>query len=428
MELEERIFRKALASTKPRGVFMVADAFEQQGQFTRARQLREHAVRMSNVGFGGSTVTVGDVQVKLNALGAQPPLTPDGVAGPKTTQAVLAFQSANGLTADGKVGPLTLAALGFNGASAMVPGLPSGAQGNTATQVGTGSLVSALAQQFADLVAFAQKYGQTVVQGVGIAPGFQATHASVVNSFVPWSSPLEGWTDFPYTDAHGLITTGMGNLIDSVQPGQVLNQGGGGNVGAGTGVPAGSPTPTAQALALPWQGGDISADWAALKAAWPGVSSVASKGITSARLPKEAVDQLVQGKMAGNEKDLVTHLPGYADAPADAQLAAHSMSWAMGTGFAQTWTNFRNAFANKDYVTAANESNMKGVGIDMRNKANKLLLLNAANVTKKNLDKDRLYYLDGLNIVEAAAIGLGSVLMIVGGVILFVYRKQLFGV
>jgi GH24 family phage-related lysozyme (muramidase) len=274
-------------------------------------------------------------------------------------------------------------------------------------------------------VAFAQKFGQTIVQGIGIAPGFQATHASVVNSFVPWSTPFEGYIDYPYTDAHGLVTTGMGNLIDALSAGQVMGQ----NCGHGTSTPCGQSTPTATARALPWQGGSIDADWAAIKSAWPGVSSTGDKAITSCRLPREAVENLIHSKMAQNEAFLVANLPGYADAPADAQLATHSMSWAMGPGFAKTWTGFRSAFANKDYATAAAQSHMKGVGIDMRNKANKLLLMNADTITKKNLDKDKLLYLDGLGITTAVAagIGLGTILLLIGGVVVFVYRKQIFG-
>jgi peptidoglycan hydrolase-like protein with peptidoglycan-binding domain len=128
MQETELIFRRAMASTNVRAVGDVANVFQSMGHTWKAAQLRNHARVMSNVGFGGTTVTVGDVQVKLNALGAQPALIPDGVAGPKTIAAVVAFQSANGLSPDGKVGPLTLAALGFAGAQAMVPGPPSGVQ------------------------------------------------------------------------------------------------------------------------------------------------------------------------------------------------------------------------------------------------------------------------------------------------------------
>ena len=54
------------------------------------------------------------VQKRLNDLGANPPLTVDGVNGPMTKAAVAAYQASRGLEADGIVGPLTLAALGLS--------------------------------------------------------------------------------------------------------------------------------------------------------------------------------------------------------------------------------------------------------------------------------------------------------------------------
>lgn len=58
------------------------------------------------------------VQKRLNELGQDPPLTTDGVYGPKTRAAVIAFQQSKGLTPDGIVGPKTCAALGIEVGSA----------------------------------------------------------------------------------------------------------------------------------------------------------------------------------------------------------------------------------------------------------------------------------------------------------------------
>jgi murein L,D-transpeptidase YcbB/YkuD len=51
------------------------------------------------------------LQTALNVLGANPPLDVDGEYGPRTTEAVLQFQKANGLVIDGWVGDLTHVAL-----------------------------------------------------------------------------------------------------------------------------------------------------------------------------------------------------------------------------------------------------------------------------------------------------------------------------
>lgn len=63
------------------------------------------------VGQGETGKRVSDLQARLNALGAKPPLKLDGIFGPKTLAAVKAFQKAHGLKVDGLVGPKTTAAL-----------------------------------------------------------------------------------------------------------------------------------------------------------------------------------------------------------------------------------------------------------------------------------------------------------------------------
>jgi len=51
--------------------------------------------------------SIRQVQERLNELGANPRLATDGIFGPITEAAVIAFQRANGLTPDGIVGPIT---------------------------------------------------------------------------------------------------------------------------------------------------------------------------------------------------------------------------------------------------------------------------------------------------------------------------------
>jgi hypothetical protein len=319
---------------------------------------------------------VRQAQARINALGFTPALVVDGAWGPKTSAGV-GWARQNFKLGLGGLDDAAVKALGISGAVA-----PVGPQGPN---------------EFAALVSFAQKQGQTVTQASGIAPGFQATRASVIDSFVSWSTPLEGYTDYLYTDAEGLVTTGMGNLVDSMAAGQTMHV----NCGHGTSKPCGQAAPTAMARSLPWSG-DIAADWVKIKTAWPGVQSTACKGITSARLSADAVRALVSSKLRAMEPFLM-QLPGFAQAPADAQLAVYSMAWAMGPGFAKTWIAFRTAFGVGDYASAAAQSHMQGVGIDIRNLANKLLLTNAALVKSLGLDPDHLYYIDGLKLLQSAS-------------------------
>ncbi len=73
----------------------------------------ESAQPLVRQGSSGQAVT--SLQEKLNNAGATAPLEVDGVFGPMTRAGVIAFQSQNGLTADGIVGPSTWAKL--NGTS-----------------------------------------------------------------------------------------------------------------------------------------------------------------------------------------------------------------------------------------------------------------------------------------------------------------------
>ncbi|MBR6953797.1 MAG: peptidoglycan-binding protein [Clostridia bacterium] len=67
--------------------------------------------------LGSSGITVRNVQTRLKALG-YPVGSVDGKYGKKTQAAVAAFQTCNGLTADGKVGAKTMAALNDSSAVA----------------------------------------------------------------------------------------------------------------------------------------------------------------------------------------------------------------------------------------------------------------------------------------------------------------------
>jgi cell wall-associated NlpC family hydrolase len=63
------------------------------------------------VGVGSTGDTVKTLQKLLNAMGARPKLAIDGDFGPLTLSAVIAFQKAHSLVADGIVGPKTWTAL-----------------------------------------------------------------------------------------------------------------------------------------------------------------------------------------------------------------------------------------------------------------------------------------------------------------------------
>jgi len=69
--------------------------------------------------------SIRQVQERLNGLGANPRLATDGVFGPLTEAAVMAFQRSMGLTADGVVGPITWNSLFLHTPPPPVPPTPT---------------------------------------------------------------------------------------------------------------------------------------------------------------------------------------------------------------------------------------------------------------------------------------------------------------
>jgi len=373
---------------KPRDWGAEFRAFSEKGAAkARVRQVTASfgaSVPPTDFGAGGNP-TLLTVQAKLNSLGASPPLVTDGAGGPKTTAAIVAFQRAHGLQPDGSLGPITLAAMGFQGATG-VAGAPS-----------HGTFVPVPAS------------------GPSPIPGLRAV---VVANIPPLFALWEGERlPFMYTDKKGFVTTGTGNLIDA-SPG---------------------PSPSAPALALPWKHPDgslvppaeVQAAWQVVKNAWPGVQSNASQALTTIRLDKADVDKLVLKQVAANHNVLTATLPGYTAAPADAQMAVHSASWAWGAGFPHVWdglglgplgTQFKSAFAARDYRAAAAAAKQAGdyevthnknTGMAPRNAAQDAMFANAADAVSKGGSFDALFYPEGFTLVKAA-VGGGALLLLAG--------------
>ena len=197
---------------------------------------------------------------------------------------------------------------------------------------------------------------------------------SVADAFIAFTTEFEGAVNFMYLDVLGLCTTGIGNLID----------------------------PMSMSLGLPWRHkasgelatrDEIAAAWRTVKAR----KDLAKLGgghfrdVTDLVLNVLDVNALVQSKLAANDAALARRFPAFGDWPADAQLATHSMAWAMGTGF--SFPRFEEAVTEDppDFATAASQSKMSN-GAPKRNAANIRMLLNAAEVLSQGLDPDVLYY------------------------------------
>jgi GH24 family phage-related lysozyme (muramidase) len=202
---------------------------------------------------------------------------------------------------------------------------------------------------------------------------------AVRDAWWDFSEPLEGYVPHMYADVKGLITTGVGNLID----------------------------PLVYALQLPWKRGDgsaatrdeIVADWAAVKndprMARDGHRRAAL--VTRLRLTKDDIKALVAAKVEQNWRHMRSRWGVIDEFPADGQLGLCSMAWAVGPAF--RWPMFEAALKRKDFAVMATECTLQekgNPGVRPRNVYNRRLFLNAAAVTVDGLDADRLYFPEAL--------------------------------
>jgi GH24 family phage-related lysozyme (muramidase) len=210
---------------------------------------------------------------------------------------------------------------------------------------------------------------------------------SVRAAFKAFSVRFEGEVPFMYLDIKGLVTIGVGNLIDSV----------------------------AQAQQLPFffkdepgrraSPGEIAEDWQRVK----GRQDLRSQGgmvfrnVAQLRISQETINQLVVRTASSYEATLKASTPEFAKFdywPADAQLGLLSMAWAMGPGFATggRWPLFRAACKSQDWDQAARQSRMNDTnnpGLRPRNTANFILFTNAARVadgSTSDASGETLYY------------------------------------
>jgi hypothetical protein len=217
------------------------------------------------------------------------------------------------------------------------------------------------------------------------------SYPDVLAAFPDFTAAYEGTVYEMYVDCLGLVTCGVGNLID----------------------------PVGAALGIAWQRrsdgilaslGEVQAEWQAVKAGklawWP------KRAPRPLYLSPTTVVQLVQERMASNESWFVKRWANWSQWPADAQLAAHSCAWAAGAGWRAP--HFDAAVAKLDFRTCAGPAGDAGrdvtcrgegwlndtgnPGLRPRNLANKVLFQNAAVVLADGYPLDKLVWpvaLDG---------------------------------
>ncbi|MDQ2780956.1 MAG: hypothetical protein M3Y26_00240 [Actinomycetota bacterium] len=202
---------------------------------------------------------------------------------------------------------------------------------------------------------------------------------SVRSNFIAFTSVLEGVVDHMYLDVLGLVTVAIGNLVD-------------GSPGPAPWLPA-THLPFVRRDGLLASQDDIISSWRAVK----GDPKAAKFGHRYAerirgndvRLTEAGISEVVLAKLDANDRQLAARFPGFADWPADAQLATHSMAWACGAAF--RFPRLEAHLRARDFDAAVNECHMNetgNAGLRPRNAANKTLYANAARVHAYHLDPE----------------------------------------
>jgi hypothetical protein len=193
---------------------------------------------------------------------------------------------------------------------------------------------------------------------------------AAVRAFFPvFSAHFEGRVYHMYLDCKGLVTTGVGCLIDTMSAALALPW---------TRLSDGAP-------ALP---SEVVAEWRLIK----GHQELAKLHYAYAgklcklRLTGDAINKLVDERTLSAERYLSRRLPSWDAWPADAQLATMSMAWAMGAGFVDKFPRWLAAAtrAEPDFATMAAECKMRetnNAGVVPRNRADAALFRSAAVTT-----------------------------------------------
>lgn len=229
---------------------------------------------------------------------------------------------------------------------------------------------------------------------------------SVLAHFAQYSVPLEGETHNPYLDVKGLLTVGIGCLIEGAM---------------GYDLPwliDGQPAPRAEVIA---QLRSLKAQQGLARYAY---NTPAVLGATTIRLDEAGILALADARLAQDCPFMVRAFTAFDSWPADAQLFAASIAWAEGAGWAAENPNLARllnqnppAFSlaiqhapdgHGGFLAAcADISTKNNPGIVPRNAQGALALSSAEIVWRKGLDRSVLHWplsplTDGTITVEEA--------------------------
>lgn len=206
-------------------------------------------------------------------------------------------------------------------------------------------------------------------------------YPSVAQAFRPLSGRLEGIFDTMYPDIYGLVTTGLGNLIDASANKALL--------------------PWSPALMWTWRDrltgqpvseAEVVREWERMKNNPDLMEAGVGRKRAAARLylDQGEVDRLFNWRLHADEQILRRRFPGWDDEfPADAQMATLLVAWAAGAGFA--WPNTVAAIQARDWAAASQHARSRKMNQN-RNDAITGHFLAAQMVKTEGRPRDSLYF------------------------------------
>jgi GH24 family phage-related lysozyme (muramidase) len=186
---------------------------------------------------------------------------------------------------------------------------------------------------------------------------------AVRDRFLEFTAPLEGVVRWMYLDVKGLVTTGYGNLIDSIKTAL---------------EPEWSQPDGSRATR-----GDVIREWNKVKSnvALAKQGHLAAERVTKLRLSDEAIEKLVFRVLDTMNAELVKAYPNFEAWPADAQLATLAMAWACGPAFRWSFRSLDKSLRAEDWKAASQQCTISArgnPGVIPRSRAMKQLYFLAA--------------------------------------------------
>lgn len=211
---------------------------------------------------------------------------------------------------------------------------------------------------------------------------------SVRSEWIRFNEPMESRVPWMYPDLKGLVSIGIGNMIDPID------------------LARGLPFVRPDGSRATWP--EVATEWRLCKSfadhlrVRQGMGSGYVKRYMRLRLTNEAIDGFVMAKLAEMEAVLKQGFTDFEEWPADAQMGALSLAWACGPAYWRPeagrsyFPKLTAALRAGDFTTASIECFMpeeKTIsGLRPRNRANRLLFENAEIVKNCVLPYETLYW------------------------------------